>query len=161
MSILKKVYVETSVVSAYFEERTDLVSVAQRFWTRQWWDELRHQYEVVVSQAVIDELQHPDYPYSQETLKLIEHVPKVSIENDIRPIVKIYIQERLMPQNPVGDALHLALASYHKCDFLLTWNCKHLANPNKFQRIRLCNQAIGLYVPVLVTPNQLIGERYD
>ncbi len=115
----------------------------------------------MVSQAVIDELQHPNYPYSQETLKLIEHVPKVSIENDIRQIVKIYIQERLMPQNPVGDALPLALASYHKCDYLLTWNCKHLANPNKFQGIRLCNQAIGWYVPVLVTPNQLIGEWYD
>ena len=66
-----------------------------------------------------------------------------------------------MPQNPVGDALHLALASYHKCDYLLTWNCKHLANPNKFQRIRLVNTSLGLYIPALVTPNQLIGESND
>ena len=66
-----------------------------------------------------------------------------------------------MPQNPVGDALHLALASYHKCDYLLTWNCKHLANPNKFQRIRFVNTALGLYIPALVTPNQLVGESND
>jgi predicted nucleic acid-binding protein len=161
MNLIEKVYVETSVVSAYFEERTDVVSVAQNFWTRKWWDELRHQYNVVVSQAVTNELQHPNNPYSVETLELIENVPEVSIEDEVKRIVKIYIQERLMPKNPLGDALHLALASYHKCDYLLTWNCKHIANPNKFRQIRLCNYSMGLYVPNLVTPNQLIGDFYD
>ena len=130
MSLIEKVYVETSIAGAYFEERTDIVSVAQNFWTRQWWDHLRHQYEVVVSQAVTNELRHPDYPYSNDALELIENIPKVSIEDEVKQIVKIYIQERLMPKDPVGDALHLALASYHKCDYLLTWNCKHIANPN-------------------------------
>ncbi len=161
MNIIEKVYVETSVVGAYFEERTDVVSVAQHFWTRKWWDELRHQYDVVVSQAVTDELRHPNNPYSIETLELIENVPEVSIEDEVKKIVKIYIQEQLMPKNPLGDALHLALASYHKCDYLLTWNCKHIANPNKFRQIRLCNYSMGLYVPSLVTPNQLIGGAYD
>jgi hypothetical protein len=64
-----------------------------------------------------------------------------------------------MPNNPVGDALHLALASYHKCDFLLTWNCKHLANANKFHHIRRVNTILGLYAPLLVTPLELLGDE--
>jgi predicted nucleic acid-binding protein len=152
------VYLETSVISAYFEERTDPVSQAQRVWTRQWWDESRPHYEVVSSEAVLDELASPTYPYSSLTLELLKPIPTVAVEEEIKQIVKFYLQNRLMPNDPLGDALHLALASYHKCDYLLTWNCKHLANPNKFQQIRWCNQSLGLYVPTLVTPNQLIGD---
>jgi hypothetical protein len=47
-----------------------------------------------------------------------------------------------MPQSPTGDALHLALASVHGCDFLLTWNCVHLANPNKLDHIRHVNERL-------------------
>ena len=66
-----------------------------------------------------------------------------------------------MPQDVLGDALHLALASYHKCDYLLTWNCKHLANPNKFKHMRIVNTSLGLYTPEITTPNQLIGISDD
>ncbi len=135
----EKVYIETSVIGAYFDERTDIVSAAQKYWTRIWWDDVRGKYDVFKSRAVIDELQHPDYPHSQEALRLIENLPDLQIETEIRHVVKIYIQNRIMPKNPLGDALHLALASCHKCDYLLTWNCQHLANPNKFRQIRLCN----------------------
>ncbi len=76
----------------------------------------------------------------------------------IGPIVDFYIANMVMPNDPKGDALHLALASYHKCDFLLTWNCKHLANANKFGHIRQANDRLGLYVPLLVTPLELLGE---
>ena len=154
----EKVYVETSVIGAYFDERTDVVSSAQRYWTRLWWDEVRGRYEAVVSRAVIDELSHPSFPHSQQALELVSGIQAVPIVEEVRQIVRSYIQNRIMPANPVGDALHLALASHHKCDYLLTWNCKHIANPNKFRQIRMCNISMGLYVPFLVTPNQLIGE---
>lgn len=62
-----------------------------------------------------------------------------------------------MPADPAGDALHLALASYHRCDFLVTWNCKHLANANKFGHIRRVNGLLGLFSPSLVTPLELLG----
>jgi len=153
----ERVYVETSVIGAYFDERADVVSSAQRYWTRLWWDKVRSRYEVVISRAVIDELSHPDYPHSQEALELVSVIQTVPIVEEVRQIVRSYIQNRIMPANPVGDALHLALASHHKCDYLLTWNCKHIANPNKFRQIRMCNVSMGLYVPFLVTPNQLIG----
>ncbi len=64
-----------------------------------------------------------------------------------------------MPADPTGDALHLALASVHKADYLLTWNCKHLANANKFDHIRRVNALLGLHVPALVTPLELMLEE--
>jgi hypothetical protein len=79
------------------------------------------------------------------------------IEPAITEIVEAYIRHKLMPVDPAGDALHLALASYHKCDFLVTWNCLHLANANKFGHIRRVNAILGLFVPNIVTPLELLG----
>ncbi len=72
-------------------------------------------------------------------------------------IVDAYMRHRLMPAKPTGDALRLALASYHKCEFLVTWNCEHLANANKFRHIRRVNNLLGLVVPALVTLLELLG----
>lgn len=77
----------------------------------------------------------------------------------VAEIVEAYVQHRLMPADPSFDALHLAMASYHKCEFLVTWNCQHLANANKFGHIRRVNSLLGLYVPVLETPLELLGEK--
>ena len=156
-----KVYVETSVIGAYFDERDDVVSAAQHYWSRLWWDQVRCEYDAVVSEGVINELSHPNYPYSEKAVALVENIQHIEIVNEIYDILNIYINRKLMPQDVLGDALHLALASYHKCDYLLTWNCKHLANPNKFQHIRIVNTALGLYIPVITTPNQLIGGPND
>lgn len=76
-------------------------------------------------------------------------------------IVETYIQRHVMPGDPAGDALHLALASYHRCDFLLTWNCRHLANANKFGHIRRVNTLLGLFVPSLVTPMELEDADHE
>ena len=84
--MIEKVYVETSVIGAYLDERTDIVSSAQKYWTRIWWDELRNRYEAVVSRAVVDELKHPDFPHSQEALDLMKNVPEVPIEDEIKHI---------------------------------------------------------------------------
>lgn len=62
-----------------------------------------------------------------------------------------------MPANALGDALHLAVASFYQCHFLLTWNCKHLANANKFGHIQRINSMLGLYNPLLITPLELLG----
>jgi predicted nucleic acid-binding protein len=156
-----KVYVETSVIGAYFEEREDVVSTAQRHWSRLWWDEIKSEYDVVVSEAVINELANPNYPYSENAVALVEDIQHVESVGEVYDIINIYVTRKLMPRDILGDALHLALASYHKCDYLLTWNCKHLANPNKFQHIRIVNTALGLYVPIITTPNQLIGDPND
>ena len=82
----------------------------------------------------------------------------LDINEAIADIVTAYISHHVMPSDPAGDALHLAIASFHKCDFLLTWNCRHLANANKFAHIRRVNGMLGLFVPTLVTPLELLGD---
>lgn len=82
----------------------------------------------------------------------------LELNDPVFEIVEAYLANKLMPSDPFGDALHLALASYHRCDFLVTWNCQHLANTNKFGQIRRINGILGLYTPELVTPMELLGE---
>lgn len=106
---------------------------------------------------MLDELREGTYPSREPALALVAGLPQLEVTPEVAEIVAAYIQHRLMPAEPVGDALHLALASYHRCNFLVTWNCQHLANANKFGHLRLVNNLLGLYVPVLATPLELLG----
>lgn len=153
----KIVYVETSIPSFYQEIRTEPEMIARRNWTREWWDNQREHYQLVTSMAVIEELERGDYPNKERTVELVADIPLLSINTEIHEIVETYIRRKLMPADVMGDALHLATASFHGCDFLLTWNCKHLANANKFSHIRRLNTLLGLYVPALITPVELLS----
>ena len=156
---LPKVYIETSIPSFYYATRTDPEAVARKNWTQHWWDFKRSTYDIFTSEAVLDELERGDYPSQNEALALLARVPVLVVEVPVLEIVESYIRWSVMPADPTGDALHLALASYYKCDFLLTWNCKHLANANKFRHIQRVNTMLGLYVPSLVTPLELFEEE--
>lgn len=153
-----QVYVETSIPSFYHTTRTGAAAVARRDWTRRWWTVARERYTLVSSDPVLDELRRGDYPSREAALELAQELPLLEMAPAVAEIVDAYIQHRLMPEDPAGDALHLALASYHKCEFLVTWNCRHLANANKYGHIRRVNNLLGLYVPVLATPLELLGE---
>jgi hypothetical protein len=154
-----RVYIETTIPSFYCTERTDPESIARRNWTRRWWDSDRAAYHLVTSTAVLDELGRGDYPSKTDALAILEGIPTLPTESLIAEIVEVYVLRRVMPADPLGDALHLALASYHHCDFLLTWNCGHLANANKFAHIRLVNSILNLPVPNIVTPLEMLGEE--
>ena len=155
--MIHRVYIETSIPSFYYEVRQSPEMAARRQWTREWW-ETRSEYELVTSDAVFYELKRGNYPGKDDAIALLSGVPVVEMADEIVDIVKAYTDHKVMPVDPLGDALHLALASYHKCDYLLTWNCQNLANPNKFGHIRIINQMLGLFVPELVTPYQLLEE---
>lgn len=154
-----RVYIETSIPSFYYESRQEPEMVARRLWTRYWWDHEREKFELVTSEAVIVELSRGDYPSKAQTLALIESLPLLEIEDPIVEIIEVYITRQVMPKDPAGDALHLALASYHRCDYLLTWNCANLANANKFPHIRRINAILGFFTPDLVTPLELLGKE--
>jgi hypothetical protein len=154
----RRVYIETTIPSFYHEVRTEPEMLARRAWTREWWDEHRSDFDLVTSEAVIGELENGDFPQKADALALIGELPLLDIDEAIADVVEAYIKHHVMPADPAGDALHLALASYHRCDFLLTWNCRHLANANKFAHIRRVNGILGLFVPSLVTPLELLGE---
>jgi predicted nucleic acid-binding protein len=156
--IRRRVYVETTIPSFYHETRSAPDIVVRCNWTRQWWDSAADEYELVTSPAVLDELAAGPPERSAPRLALVADLPLLPLEPGITEIVKAYVRHKLMPADPGGDALHLALSSYHKCDFLVTWNCLHLANANKFGHIRRVNTMLGLFVPAMVTPLELLGE---
>jgi predicted nucleic acid-binding protein len=155
--MLKRIYIETTIPSFYYEVRKEPEMVSRKNWTRQWWDNHSRHYDLVTSEAVINELQQGTYRNQKQALKLLEEIPILRIDEDIKNTVQAYIKHKVMPAKPFGDAIHLALASYHKCDFLLTWNCNHLANANKFFHIRQINTMLGLFIPSMVTPLELLG----
>ncbi len=155
---MKSVYIETSIPSFYHETRQEPEMVARRHWTREWWGRCAKHYSLVTSEGVVAELQEGEYETQAEAVALIDSLPRLEVADDIADIIDVYLTNRLMPKERLGDALHLALASYHKCDFLLTWNCSHIANANKFEHIRIINTRLGLFVPALVTPMELCGE---
>jgi hypothetical protein len=95
-----------------------------------------------------------------QRMDLLQNLPILFPNADIAEIVFTYVRHKIMPAKPTtADAIHLALASYHRCDFLVTWNCRHLANPNKAAHIVRINNRLGLHVPELVTPAELIERE--
>jgi predicted nucleic acid-binding protein len=156
---MSRIYVETSIASFYFEVRQEPDMVARRNWTRRWFDAaLVGGDEIVTSLAELAELERGNFPGREQALALFSQLPVEDITDAIVEITEAYIAHKLMPNDPTGDALHLAVASYHKCDFLVTWNCQHLANANKFGHIRRVNAILGLMSPSLVTPLELLAE---
>lgn len=157
--MIETVYVETTIFSFYYDLRAAASAVAMREWTRKWWDDCRRRYSVSTSTAVLAELDTGRFSHREEALALALSVPAVPIEDEVQEIVEVYIKHKVMPDDPVGDALHLAVASIHKFDYLMTWNCAHLANANKFGHIRRVNTLLGLHVPAMVTPLELMGSE--
>jgi predicted nucleic acid-binding protein len=134
---------------------------AERAWTRRWWTVGLERNTLVTSEAVLLELRNGKYPSREAALALVQELPLLEVTPAVAEIVEAYVRHQLMPADPSFDALHLALASYHKCEFLVTWNCQHLANANKYGHIRRVNSLLGLYVPVLATPLELLGESHE
>ena len=152
------VYIETTIPSFYYEVLHEPEMVARRNWTREWWKSYRHLFCLATSEAVIAELGDGAYTSRDEALSLVSGLDLLAIPDEVADIIEVYLDNCLMPRDRLGDALHLALASFHKCDFLLTWNCRHIANANKFEHIRIINARLGLFVPALVTPMELCKE---
>ena len=151
-------YLETTFFSFYHDDRPAPAIVAMRDWTRQFWDERRDAYDLVTSEAVFGELRKGGAYHKEAALKMALAIPLLPAGIEIDEIVQAYVKHKLMPEDPTGDALHLALASFHACDYLVTWNCRHLANANKFGHIRRINTMLGLKTPELVTPPELLGD---
>jgi predicted nucleic acid-binding protein len=153
-----RVYIETTIPSAYHEHRRDTDSVFRRNHTRLWWDRYAPHYDLLTSEAVLQELRHPAYPAAKRIacLTLIESVLLTPVTDLVIEAAEVYAREFVMPSPPSLDAVHLALASVHGCDILLTWNCDHLANANKLGHIKRVNRRLKLETPLLITPLQLM-----
>ncbi len=150
------IYIETSILSFYYETRTETQFQARRQWTREWWKLARVRDELVTSLAVIAELEAAPPPKRTEGIALIEPLPLLQASPDVDELVAVYVKHKLMPADATGDARHLALATFHGCAVLATWNCRHIANPNKREHIERVNAMLGFETPLLVTPVELL-----
>ena len=157
----KLIYVETTIPSFYFDTRLESAVQIRRQWTREWWDSPRTGQQLVTSFIVIQELEDIPGPKRNDTLEMIRSLRLLEYTAEVADIVRVYFEHKLMPREVMGDADHLALASYYKCDMLVTWNCRHLANANKQSHIRRVNALLGLETPLLVTPLELLGKDAD
>ena len=153
------IYVETSIASFYFETRPGAAMQARREWTREWWSLAKWQDELVTSLWVLRELEAAPDPKRTECLQLLEELPLLSSDPGIDALVTAYIDNKIMPADADGDARHLAVATFWKCDILISWNCRHIANANKTDHIQRINQRLGYATPKLITPLELLGEE--
>ena len=150
------IYVETSIPSFYHETRPELEHQARREWTRRWWELAMVRDTLVTSATVIGELRLAPEPKRTDAIALLEPLRLLAMPAEVDELTGAYIAHKLMPRDAAGDARHLAVATFHRCDILVTWNCRHIANLNKQTHIRSVNAALGFPTPALVTPLELL-----
>lgn len=155
---MQSVYIETTIPSYYFETRRSPTVVAWHNVTRHWWHNCGHHYRLLTSPYVLAELSLAPRGKAAKGRALLADLPILDDPPGLREVVEYYIEHLLMPADAEGDAVHLALASMHHIDFLLTWNCQHLANANKMQHLSILNGRLGLPVPIVTTPLTMMPE---
>ena len=153
----EKVYLDTTIPSYYFDQRESLATFATV--TRKWWTEMSDNYDLFISDAVLQELNSGSYPYKGKLIEFVSTIPLLQLNYDLEQIVEFYLANFIMPKSLIGDAVHLAYASYYDIQYLLTWNCNHLANANKRKHIRVINGRLGLSTPEIITPLELFKEE--
>lgn len=156
---MQSVYVETTIPSYYFDTRREAAIAAWRDVTRRWWKLSGRFYRLYTSSYVFAELSLAPGRKAAEARRLLTNARLLEEPPGFHDVVQYYIEHLLMPADAEGDAAHLAMASMHNMEFLLTWNCRHLANANKIQHLRVLNGRLGLHVPVITTPLTLMPEQ--
>lgn len=154
----KRIYIDTTIPSTYYTLRTDAESLTRQQETQHWWAKYADIFFLTSSTAVVVELSRGTREATQNRLDLLRGVHLFPVTSEIERIAQIYIDKLVMPEDPFGDAFHLAIASFHEIEVLLTWNCMHLANPNKFDFITRINRSLGLSTPVFKTPIDDLGD---
>ncbi len=155
----RSVYIETTIPSAHVTRRTDPSSLHRRAVTRDWWETQLSLYDCWTSDAVTLELLEGDWPGQRDAIQLMEPLRRLDLNQETVAIAQRYIDELLVPGDISGDAIHLAIACLNEMDFLLTWNIRHLANPNKLDHLTVINRRLGLLSPQIVTPEALWLEE--
>ncbi|HEY0826575.1 MAG TPA: type II toxin-antitoxin system VapC family toxin, partial [Bacilli bacterium] len=150
---MAKVYLETTIPS-YLSARIsrDIVVAAQQQITGDWLDDSASQYDLFISEAVLDECRAGDAIAAVKRLESIEHIPVLKISEDVVNLAFIYHKLLDIPDKAKVDAIHLAAAVSYEMDYLLTWNCKHLAHGEIRMKLHHYNAENGLHEPMIVTP---------
>jgi hypothetical protein len=154
-----RVYLDSTIPSVFCDERDSIRFETEI--TRRWWREESENYEVWISPATLAELEDGNHPHKAKILEFADALNLLPPDPAVDALAQTYIQHQVMPRKHLGDAWHLAYATFHGFDFLLTWNCNHLANANKRRHLETVNWRIGFETPEIVTPLELFRERED
>ena len=152
-----KVYLETTIPS-YLTSRPsrDLVTAAHQQITREWWDTRRHDFDLFVSQMVIDEASAGDPEAATRRLEAVATLPLLDPQIEGIALAQMLIDSIPLPARAAADALHIAIAVVNGMDYLLTWNCTHIANAALRGRIEAACRSRGFRVPIICTPEELL-----
>lgn len=145
-------YLETSVVGAYLDNGDPF----RRDITIRWWEHELSEYRVFSSTLVEREIERIAEPHRSGYLNLVRPLKKLDISEEVAILAEGYIERGIFQRKYLADAVHVALASFHKIDYLVTWNFGHIANVRKQARLRLFNTTAGFFSPVIVTPEFLV-----
>lgn len=152
-----RVYIETSFFSACVSTRTDAKSMVWRDTSLGWWRWQAPRNELFVSDEVVAELSDPEFVQGTSALAMLRGLRLLELNPEVRGFAQILVREKLMPRPAIaGDALHVAAATVHRMEYILTWNVLHMANPNKRTHFATICLRLGLIPPQIVTPDMLM-----
>lgn len=155
------VYLETSVISYLTSKNSrDLVMAAHQEITREWWEFRRDDYHLVISELVNNEIEAGDRSASQKRKEFVKGIDFLKIDEETTELAKTLIEKRILPHKASEDALHIAIATRNNVDYLMTWNCKHIANGEIQKRIINLYHSLGYSSPLICTPLELM-DRWD
>ena len=156
------VYIETSIVShATAWRSSDIQIAAIQLQARNWWSIERPNFELVTSQLVIDEASAGDPVAAAERLKLLDGLPTVPINDEARNLARAIVSASIVPPKAAADALHVAAAAVAGVEYLLTLNCKHIANAHELPRIYRLLDDHGFGQLLICTPAEFLGGDDD
>src|SRR6476620_2520331 len=145
-------YLETSVIGAYLDNGDPF----RRDLTIRWFEHELPEYQVYTSLLVQRELERVEEPHRTGYLTIIQPLERLELTDEVAILADGYVSRGIFHRKFMADAIHVAMASFHKVDYLVTWNFGHLANVRKQARVRLFNTAAGFFAPVSVTPEFLV-----
>jgi predicted nucleic acid-binding protein len=152
-------YIETSIVS-YLRQQPSVrvITAARQLLTHQWWNQERSKYELVTSQYVIDEASDGEPSLAEARLRALEGIPLLPAEAEVQGIADEIMARAILPRKAVFDALHIAITAHHEIDYLLTWNCRHIANGKILSRVHAVLHDLAVPIPVICTPEELVDD---
>ena len=145
-------YIETSVIGAYLDNGEPL----RRDLTIRWWEHELFEYRACTSILVQRELERMSEPYRTGCLNLIRPLEQLEVSEEVTILAEGYVERGIFHRKFIADAIHVAAASIHKMDYLVTWNFGHLANVRKQARLRMFNTSAGFFSPMIITPEFLV-----
>jgi predicted nucleic acid-binding protein len=157
--VKSRVYLETTIPS-YLTSRPsrDLIVAGHQQITREWWEKRGDTFQIYLSQLVIDEVSAGDPAAARERLEALRDLPLLDITPEVTMLSSGILATGKIPRKAAADAAHIAIAAVHGMDFLVTWNCVHIANATNARALAMICKEYGFDCPVICTPEELMGE---